>query len=99
MGEKGAVVNEQQLRNEFLEGFRACENILAVEYNSKCPSLPVARTSSLPMSGTRGLCCACLARATRSKRPRVDVRQAVARDGVFVQPVSLVVADKSRILN
>ena len=31
MGEKGAVVSKQQLSNEFLDGFRACEETPKVE--------------------------------------------------------------------
>ena len=36
MGEKGAVVSEQQLSDEFLNGFRACEEMRKVEETSVC---------------------------------------------------------------
>ena len=36
MGEKGAVVSKQQLRDEFLDGFRACEETQKVEETAVC---------------------------------------------------------------
>ena len=36
MGEKGAVVSEQQLGDDFLDGFRACEETPKVEETTVC---------------------------------------------------------------
>ena len=36
MGERGAVVSKQQLSNEFLDGFRACEETPKVEETAVC---------------------------------------------------------------
>ena len=36
MGEKGAVVSKQQLSDEFLDGFRACEKTPKVEETAVC---------------------------------------------------------------
>ena len=36
MGEKGAVVSKQQLSDEFLDGFRACEETPKVEETAVC---------------------------------------------------------------
>ena len=36
MGEKGAVVSKQQLSDEFLDGFRACEEAPKVEESAVC---------------------------------------------------------------
>ena len=36
MGEKGAVVRKQQLTDEFLDGFRVCEETLKVEETAVC---------------------------------------------------------------
>ena len=36
MGEKGAVVSKQQLNNEFLDGFRACEETPIAEEAAVC---------------------------------------------------------------
>ena len=36
MGEKGAVVSKQQLSDEFLDGFRVCEETPKVEETADC---------------------------------------------------------------
>ena len=41
MGEKGAVVNKQQLSDEFLDGFRACEEMPKVEETAVCSEMDV----------------------------------------------------------
>ena len=41
MGEKGAVVGKQQLSDEFLDGFRACEETLKVEETAVCSETDV----------------------------------------------------------
>ena len=41
MGEKGAVVSKQQLSDEFLEGFRACEKTPKVEETAVCSETDV----------------------------------------------------------
>ena len=41
MGEKGAVVGKQQLRDEFLDGFRACEETPEVEETAVCSKTDV----------------------------------------------------------
>ena len=41
MGEKGAVVSKQQLSNEFLDGFRACEETPKVEETAVCSETDV----------------------------------------------------------
>ena len=41
MGEKGAVVSKQQLSNEFLDCFRACEETLKVEETAVCSKMDV----------------------------------------------------------
>ena len=41
MGEKGAVVSKQQLSDEFLDGFRACEETPQVEETAVCSEMDV----------------------------------------------------------
>ena len=41
MGEKGAVVSEQQLSDEFFDGFRACEETPKVEDTAVCSETDV----------------------------------------------------------
>ena len=41
MGEKGAVVSKQQLSDEFLDGFRACEETPKVEETAVCSETDV----------------------------------------------------------
>ena len=41
MGEKGAVVSKQQLSDEFLGGFRACEETTEVEKTVVCSETDV----------------------------------------------------------
>ena len=41
MGEKGAVVGKQQLSEEFLDGFRACEETPKVEETAICSETDV----------------------------------------------------------
>ena len=41
MCEKGAVVSKQQLSDEFLEGFRACEETRKVEVTARCSETDV----------------------------------------------------------
>ena len=41
MGEKGAVISKQQLGNEFLDGFRACEETPMVEETAVCSETDV----------------------------------------------------------
>ena len=41
MGEKGAVVSKQQLSDEFLNGFRACEETPKVEETAVCSETDV----------------------------------------------------------
>ena len=41
MGEKGAVVSKQQLSDEFLDGFHACEEMLKVEKTAVCSETDV----------------------------------------------------------
>ena len=41
MGEKGAVVSKQQLSDEFLDGFRACEETPKVEETAVCSEMDV----------------------------------------------------------
>ena len=41
MGEKGAVVSKQQLSDEFLDGFRACEETPKVEETALCSKTDV----------------------------------------------------------
>ena len=41
MGEKGAVVSKQQLSDEFLDGFRACEETPKVEEAAVCSETDV----------------------------------------------------------
>ena len=41
MGEKGAVISKQQLSDEFLEGFRACEETPKVEETAVCSETDV----------------------------------------------------------
>ena len=41
MGEKGAVVSKQQLSDEFLDGFRACEEAPKVEETAVCSKTDV----------------------------------------------------------
>ena len=41
MGEKGAVVSEQQLSDEFLNGFRTCEKTPKVEETAVCSEMDV----------------------------------------------------------
>ena len=41
MGEKGAVVSKQQLSDEFLSGFRACEETPKVEETAVCSETDV----------------------------------------------------------
>ena len=36
MGQKGAVVSKQQLSDEFLDGFRACDEMAKVEETAVC---------------------------------------------------------------
>ena len=36
MGEKGAVISKQQLIDEFLDGFRTCEETLRVQETATC---------------------------------------------------------------
>ena len=41
MGEKGAVVSKQQLSDEFLDGFRPCEETPKVEETAVCSETDV----------------------------------------------------------
>ena len=41
VGEKGAVISKQQLSDEFLDGFRVCEETLEVEETSICSEMDV----------------------------------------------------------
>ena len=41
MGEKGAVVSKQQFSDEFLDGFRACEETPKVEETAVCSETDV----------------------------------------------------------
>ena len=41
MGEKGAIVSKQQLSDEFLDGFRACEETPEVEQTAFCSKTDV----------------------------------------------------------
>ena len=41
MGEKVAVVSKQQLSDDFLDGFRACEETLKVEETAVCSETDV----------------------------------------------------------
>ena len=41
MGEKGAVVSRQQLSDEFLDGFHACEEMLKVKETAICSGTDV----------------------------------------------------------
>ena len=41
MGEKGAVFSKQQLSDEFLDGFRACEETPKVEETAVCSETDV----------------------------------------------------------
>ena len=41
MGEKGLVVSKQQLSDEFLDGFRACEETPEVEETAVCSETDV----------------------------------------------------------
>ena len=41
MGEKGAVVSKQQLSDEFLNAFRACEGAPEVEETAVCSEMDV----------------------------------------------------------
>ena len=41
MGEKGAVVSKQQLSDEFLDGFHACEEMRKVEETAICSETDV----------------------------------------------------------
>ena len=41
MSEKGAVVSKQQISDEFLDGFRACEETLKVEETAICSETDV----------------------------------------------------------
>ena len=41
MGEKGTVVSKQQLSDEFLNGFCACEEMLKVEETAVCSETDV----------------------------------------------------------
>ena len=41
MGEKGTIVSKQQLNDEFLDGFRACEEMLKVEETAVCSETDV----------------------------------------------------------
>ena len=41
MGEKGAVIIKQQLNYEFLDGFRACKEMLKVEETAVCSETDV----------------------------------------------------------
>ena len=41
MGEKGAVVNKQQLSDEFFDGFHACEETPKVEKTAVCSETDV----------------------------------------------------------
>ena len=41
VGEKGAVISKQQLSNEFLDGFRACEKAPKVEEAAVCSETDV----------------------------------------------------------
>ena len=41
MGEKGAVVNKQQLSDEFFDGFHACEETPKVEETAVCSETAV----------------------------------------------------------
>ena len=41
MGEKGAIVREQQLSDEILDGFRVCEETLKVEETAICSETDV----------------------------------------------------------
>ena len=41
MGDKGAVVSKQQLSDEFLDGFRACEETPKVEETAVCSETDV----------------------------------------------------------
>ena len=41
MGKKGAVVSKQQLSDEFLDGFRACEETPTVEKTAVCSETDV----------------------------------------------------------
>ena len=41
MGEKGAIISKQQLSDEFLNGFCACEEMLKVEETAVCSEMDV----------------------------------------------------------
>ena len=41
MGEKGAIVSKQQVSDEFLDGFRACEETPKVEETAVCSETDV----------------------------------------------------------
>ena len=41
MGEKGAIVSKQQVSDEFLDGFRACEETPKVEETAVCSEMDV----------------------------------------------------------
>ena len=41
MGQKGALVSKQQLSDEFLDGFRACEETPKVEETAVCSETDV----------------------------------------------------------
>ena len=41
VGEKGAVISKEQLSDEFLDGFRACEETLTVEETAVCSETDV----------------------------------------------------------
>ena len=41
MGKKGTVVSKHQLNDEFLDGFRACEEMLKVEETAVCSETDV----------------------------------------------------------
>ena len=48
MGEKGAVVSKQQLSDEFLDGFRACEETPKVEEAAVCSEMDVDAVRQVP---------------------------------------------------
>ena len=41
MGEKGTIVSKQQLRDEFLDGFRVCKETPKVEETAVCSEMDV----------------------------------------------------------
>ena len=49
MGEMGAVVSKQQLSEEFLDGFRACEETPKVEETTLCSETDVLCRLACPL--------------------------------------------------